>query len=64
MFACDSKSDLEVDNTIEQTFSNYVEYWSEGDFDSVMTFDTSKTITVTKPVQDPPVSLVDVIVMR
>ena len=25
----------------------------DGDFDSVMTFDTSKTITVTKPVQDP-----------
>ena len=24
-----------------------------GDFDSVMTFDTSKTITVTKPVPDP-----------
>ena len=25
----------------------------DGYFDSVMTFDTSKTITVTKPVQDP-----------
>jgi len=36
VFACDSKSDLEVDNTIEQTFSNYVEYWSEGDFDKIV----------------------------
>ncbi|MDA9749961.1 hypothetical protein N9V08_00040 [Flavobacteriales bacterium] len=36
VFACDSKSDLELDNTIEQTFSNYVEYWSEGDFDKIV----------------------------
>ena len=34
--SCDSKSDLNVDNTIEQTFSNYVEYWSEGDFDKIV----------------------------
>ena len=38
VFACDSKNDLEVDNTIEQTFSNYVEYWSEkiNDFDKIV----------------------------
>ncbi len=35
-FSCDSKSDLKVDNAIEQTFSNYVEYWSEGDFDKIV----------------------------
>ena len=34
--SCDSKSDLKVDSTIEQTFSNYVEYWSEGDFDKIV----------------------------
>ena len=34
--SCDSKSNLEVDSTIEQTFSNYVEYWSEGDFDKIV----------------------------
>ena len=34
--SCDSKNDLEVDNAIEQTFSNYVEYWSEGDFDKIV----------------------------
>ena len=34
--SCDSKSDLKVDRTIEQTFSNYVEYWSEGDFDKIV----------------------------
>ena len=34
--SCDSKSDLNVDNAIEQTFSNYVEYWSEGDFDKIV----------------------------
>ena len=34
--SCDSKSDLKVDNAIEQTFSNYVEYWSEGDFDKIV----------------------------
>ena len=33
---CDSKSNLKVDNTIEQTFSDYVEYWSEGDFDKIV----------------------------
>ena len=36
VFACDSKSNLNVDNAIEQTFSNYVEYWSEGDFDKIV----------------------------
>ena len=48
MFACnlnntkknthnhESKNDLEVDNAIVQTFSNYVEYWSEGDFDKIV----------------------------
>ena len=35
-FSCDSKSDLKVDSTIEQTFTNYVEYWSEGDFDKIV----------------------------
>ena len=35
-FSCDSKSDLKVDNAIEQTFSNYVEYWSDGDFDKIV----------------------------
>ena len=34
--SCDSTSDLKVDNAIEQTFSNYVEYWSEGDFDKIV----------------------------
>ena len=34
--SCDSKSDLKVDKAIEQTFSNYVEYWSEGDFDKIV----------------------------
>ena len=34
--SCDSKSDIKVDNTIELTFSNYVEYWSEGDFDKIV----------------------------
>ena len=34
--SCDWKSNLEVDSTIEQTFSNYVEYWSEGDFDKIV----------------------------
>ena len=34
--SCDSKSNLKVDSTIEQTFSNYVEYWSEGDFDKIV----------------------------
>ena len=34
--SCDSKSDLKVGNPIEQTFSNYVEYWSEGDFDKIV----------------------------
>ena len=34
--SCDSKNDLEVDNAIVQTFSNYVEYWSEGDFDKIV----------------------------
>jgi len=33
---CDSKSNLKVDSTIEQTFSDYVEYWSEGDFDKIV----------------------------
>ena len=33
IISCDSKSDLKVDSTIEQTFTNYVEYWSDGDFD-------------------------------
>ena len=36
LVSCDSKSDLKVDSTIEQTFSNYVESWSEGDFDKIV----------------------------
>ena len=36
LFSCNSKSDIKVDNTIELTFSNYVEYWSEGDFDKIV----------------------------
>ena len=35
-FSCDSKSDINVDSTIEQTFTNYVEYWSDGDFDKIV----------------------------
>ena len=35
LVSCDSKSDLKVDSTIEQTFTNYVEYWSDGDFDKI-----------------------------
>ena len=34
--SCDLKSDIKVDNSIELTFSNYVEYWSEGDFDKIV----------------------------
>jgi hypothetical protein len=34
--SCDSKSDIKVDNTIELTFSNYVEYWSDGSFDKIV----------------------------
>ncbi len=36
LISCDSKSDLKVDSTIEQTFTNYVEYWSDGDFDKIV----------------------------
>ena len=36
LVSCDSKSDLKVDRTIEQTFTNYVEYWSDGDFDKIV----------------------------
>ena len=36
LLSCDSKSDLKVDSTIEQTFTNYVEYWSDGDFDKIV----------------------------
>ena len=36
IISCDSKSDLKVDSTIEQTFTNYVEYWSDGDFDKIV----------------------------
>ena len=32
----DSKSDLKVDGKIEQTFTNYVEYWSDGNFDKIV----------------------------
>ena len=30
------KVDLKVDITIEKTFSDYVEYWSDGDFDKIV----------------------------
>ena len=36
LVSCDLKSDIKVDNSIELTFSNYVEYWSEGDFDKIV----------------------------
>ncbi|MEC8175792.1 MAG: hypothetical protein VX042_01910 [Bacteroidota bacterium] len=36
LVSCDSKSDLKVDSTIEQTFTNYVEYWSDGNFDKIV----------------------------
>ena len=41
LFSCNSnkypeKGDLKVDVLIEKTFSNYVEYWSEGDFDKIV----------------------------
>ena len=36
LISCDSKSDLKVDSTIEQTFTNYVEYCSDGDFDKIV----------------------------
>ena len=41
LFSCNSKKppekgDLKVDSAIEKTFSDYVEYWSEGDFDKIV----------------------------
>ena len=41
LFSCNSnkypeKGDLKVDVLIEKTFSNYVEYWSDGDFDKIV----------------------------
>ena len=36
LISCDSKIDLKVDSAIEQTFTNYVEYWSDGDFDKIV----------------------------
>ena len=36
LVSCDLKSDIKVDNSIELTFSNYVEYWREGDFDKIV----------------------------
>ena len=36
LVSCDLKSDIKLDNSIELTFSNYVEYWSEGDFDKIV----------------------------
>ena len=36
LVSCDLKSDIKLDKTIEQTFSNYVEYWSEGNFDKIV----------------------------
>ena len=36
LVSCDSKNDLKVDSTIEQTFTNYVEYWSDGNFDKIV----------------------------
>ena len=36
LISCDLKSDFKVDSTIEKTFSDYVEYWSEGDVDKIV----------------------------
>ena len=36
LISCNSKSDIKVDNTIELTFSNYVKYWSDGNFDKIV----------------------------
>ena len=41
LFSCNSKKnpekgDLKVDVSIEKTFSDYVEYWSDGNFDKIV----------------------------
>ena len=36
LISCDLKSDLKVYSAIEKTFSDYVEYWSEGDVDKIV----------------------------
>jgi len=36
LFSCNSKNEIKVDFKIEKVFSDYVNYWSNGDFDKIV----------------------------